>query len=297
MTIGEWLVSHGLEINRSAIGACAMHLRRRMPNRRQAAVTASGAIATSTSTSTMPTRLFSAASRRSHRRDCTCVICKQARRRGGTSAISSTVGTSAPGAAGAPASLGAEDGADALRPARPPFRTGKHAYLDSLPYLSGGPNRPGSDPFHRPASRAWHPSEWVIFSKMREDASAAVAAAVAVGDVGDKPQALAGAVAAAAPQMAPKIDDKLLRALEAPSRGSPVPVVVRQGMLGKLGLHRHRTDDPGSWRLAVTSLHDKVMQCDHTERERVTFNKSGIHGWGMTVLQDIPQARDQSSYT
>jgi hypothetical protein len=134
---------------------------------------------------------------------------------------------------------------------------------------------------------------------MCTDASAVLAAAnapAAVDNAGEastqEGPAPALAPAAALGQAAPKIDEKVLRALEPPSRGSPVPAIVRRGMLAQLGLHRRSVEDLGSWRLAVTSLRDKVMLCDRTERDRVTFNKSGIHGWGMTVLQDIPQACD-----
>ena len=59
-------------------------------------------------------------------------------------------------------------------------------------------------------------------------------------------------------------------------------------MLVKLGVVPPE-DRKGPWRLGISSLRDKVSMCTQTERERLTVNKSGIHGWGLTALQDIPQ--------
>lgn len=36
---------------------------------------------------------------------------------------------------------------------------------------------------------------------------------------------------------------------------------------------------------------EKLRHCRHTERERITFGKSGIHGWGLFAKADMRQVR------
>ena len=86
-----------------------------------------------------------------------CIICKQGRRKGGSSEPSA--GRVAP----ARAARRAPGAPSAVVPGRPPFRSGKHAYQRSLPYWPGGCAPPGMREGKVPACRAWDPAEWAIY--------------------------------------------------------------------------------------------------------------------------------------
>jgi hypothetical protein len=298
-TIGDWLVKMGLDINRGALAASTAVSRRRFPNRRThtsyamcAAVAAlqepAGALLPH---SGAPGR---AAVRKRHRADCTCIICKQARRKGGMvgGGPDDLVVAQAPlvGTAGAPERAGGS------LSGRPAFRTGKNAFVHSTPYLPRGSAGPGEDTFATPPARAWHAGEWATYCTLRHDvlarqsaADAAAAAAAAQADADAEGERANGGAGAAAPAA---VDDALMHALQPPGPRSALPRVVEQGALARLGVHP-LADTPGPWRLGIPSLHDKVEMCRATEDERLTVNKSGIHGWGLTALQDIQQVRCQ----
>ena len=89
MTVGDWLVKMGLDINRSALAAPGAAVsRRRFANRRaNTPYTSNPAVAAvrdhapaASSGGGMAARPMN---RKRHRPDCTCIICKQARRKGG----------------------------------------------------------------------------------------------------------------------------------------------------------------------------------------------------------------------
>lgn len=297
VTVGDWLIKMGLDINRSALAAPgAVVSRRRFANRRTTTTAHSSnptvaavkdpAPAASSGGGGMAARPVH---RKRHRPDCTCIICKQARRKGGmvgggpddsaTQIPTATLGTGP---------------STAVQPkGRPEFRTGKNAFVDSTPYVPRGPAGPGQPTFGTPSSRSWHPEEWAIFHKLRGDVETlrqAAEAAAAVEeedaeqtDASDDPRPAQPTLEAV-----PVVDHALVLALQPPSPQSTLPKVVEQGMLVKLGVQPPE-DRQGPWRLGISTSRDKVSMCLHTERERLTINKSGIHGWGLTALQDIPQ--------
>lgn len=296
MTVGDWLVKMGLDINRNALAAPGAAVsRRRFANRRTntpytsnpaVAALRDPAPAASSRDGGVAARPMN---RKRHRPDCTCIICKQARRKGGIVGGGPDDATAQVPAAAVytgPSTTGQPKG-------RPDFRTGKNAYVNSTPYVPRGTAGPGQQAFRTPSSRAWHPDEWAIFHQLRCDVTdlQQAAEAAASAEPEDAEQTDGSDEADRWPQAAeavPMVDDALVLALEPPKPSSTLPKVVEQGMLVKLGVHPPE-DRKGPWRLGISSLRDKVSMCLHTERERLTINKSGIHGWGLTALQDIPQ--------
>lgn len=208
-----------------------------------------------------------------HRPDCMCIICKQARRKvggGGHGAEDFVLP-----AASVPEALLDDGGNGPAPPSRPSLRLGKHAYIDSMPYLPRGCAPPGKAPFSAPSSRSWHPEEWAVYWPLQADVMRGVAGAGSASD--DEPAAAQ-----------PLVDRALVRMLQPPGPHASLPLVVRQGTLALLGV-RPPTAEDAPRRLGIPSAKDKVLMCRRTERNRLTINKSGIHGWGMTALCNIPQ--------
>ena len=184
---------------------------------------------------------------------------------------------------------------------RPEYRTGKNAFVNSTPYVPWGTAGPGQQAFRTPPSRSWHPDEWAIFHRLRCDVEelqqAAEGAAATEAEDAEQTDASEEAPVRSerqAGQGVPVVDDALVLALTPPGPRSPLPKVVEAGMLVKLGVHPPE-DRKGPWRLGISGLRDKVSMCLQTERERLTVNKSGIHGWGLTALQDIPQVSSRTA--
>ena len=46
---------------------------------------------------------------------------------------------------------------------------------------------------------------------------------------------------------------------------------------------------PGTQGARPTSVQEKLERCNATERARITFGKSGIHGWGLFARCPMPQ--------
>lgn len=302
MTVGDWLIKMGLDINRSALTAPGAAVsRRRFANRRAntpytsnpavAALRDAAPVASSGGGGGMAARPMN---RKRHRPDCTCIICKQARRKGGmVGGGPDDAAAHAPTAAvyTGPSTTGQPKG-------RPEYRTGKNAFVNSTPYVPRGTAGPGQEALagcKTPASRSWHPDEWAVFHRLRCDveelqqaADTAAAAEVEDAEQTDVSEEAPVRSERQAGEAVPMVDDALVSVLEPPKQGSTLPKVVEQGMLVKLGVQPPE-DRKGPWRLGISSLRDKVSMCLQTERERLTINKSGIHGWGLTALQDIPQ--------
>jgi hypothetical protein len=287
MTVGEWLIHVGLDINRSVLLSTVTAPRRRFSCRRS--VPPAHLAAAFSPTLPSPTNHHHQHSHQSgprtpvrkvHRPDCTCIICKQARRK-------SSDGPYVP--ISMPRLLPLLPHTDKPRlhkhPGRPEYRIGKHAFLDSTPYLPRGCAPPGESPLHMPASRAWDPEEWSLYWSIQRDVQAARENNEA------QPNSESTPPETCAQQQA--VDPALESALQPPGPRSILPKVVQKGTLAQLGIVRP-DDSSRTWRLAVTSLQDKVQICHQTMRERLTINKSGIHGWGMTALQDIPQVGTSS---
>jgi hypothetical protein len=304
MTVGEWLIKMGLDINRSALAIPGVGLSRRRFASRRANTPYTSNPAVAAVKESAPAAPSSGGgggggmaaarpmNRKRHRPDCTCIICKQARRRGGI------VGGGPDDTAAQTliAAMYTSPSTTGTQPkGRPEYRTGKNAFVNSTPYIPRGTAGPGQPPLCAPASRAWHPDEWAVFHRLRLDVAqlqqAAVAAAAAeVEDAEQTDGSDDAMLARQAAEPVPTVDDALVLALERPKPGSMLPKVVQQGMLARLGVQPPE-DRKGPWRLGISSLRDKVSMCLHTERERLTINKSGIHGWGLTALQDIPQVQ------
>eukprot|EP00892_Ulva_mutabilis_P002229 jgi/Ulvmu1/12006/UM083_0019.1 len=272
-TIGEWLVQVGLEVNKGALLSSTSVQRRRFPNRRASNPTA----ASTRAVAFQPQAARSGgcgggsggtSARKRHRADCQCIICKQARRKWG---VTGEARESTPLPLSAVPDAMLEDGG-ALQPGRPALRTGKHAFVNSTPYLPRGCASPGQAPISVPTSRCWHPQEWGIYWALQSK----VAQGAADDDSG------------ADDEGQPQVDRALLRVLQPPSPHALLPQVVRKGMLALLGV-QEAADETGTQRLGIPSAKDKVLMCRWTERDRLTTNKSGIHGWGLTALCNIPQ--------
>lgn len=277
-TIGEWLVQAGLEVNRGALLSAVSAPRRRFPNRRATNPQLA-------STRAVPFQPLAsrggggrgsgggAAVKKRHRPECMCIICKQARRKGGGEGhIGDGLSLAVP-----PVPETALDDANggAAPPSRPALRLGKHAYIDSMPYLPRGCAPPGETPFMAPSSRCWHPDEWAVYWRLQPGIMQGAAASASASE-GEE----------AAPQ--PHVDRALVRMLQPPGPHASLPQVVQKGTLALLGVHMP-TDDDAPQRLGIPSAKDKVLMCRRTEPNRLTINKSGIHGWGMTALCNIPQ--------
>lgn len=276
-TIGEWLVQVGLEVNKGALLSSASVPRRRFPNRRASNPTTA---TTTRAVAFQPQATRGGggggggggtATRKRHRPDCLCIICKQARRKwGGTGEGAEDVAL--------PATTLPEpvlDDGGSAPPGRPAVRVGKHAYVNSTPYLPRGCATPGAAPLSVPASRCWHPQEWRVYWALQAE----VLQAAAEDDSGADEDTAAGRT---------QVDRALVRVLQPPGRHALLPQVVRKGMLALLGVQVDG-DEVGPRRLGIPSAKDKVLMCRWTERDRLTINKSGIHGWGLTALCNIPQ--------
>lgn len=279
-TIGEWLVSAGLEVNRGALLSAVSAPRRRFPNRR--ATNPQSAATRALPFQPLPSRGGGGGGGRSgggvavkkrHRPDCMCIICKQARRKVG--GVGHGAEEYALPASSVSEALLDDGGNGPTPPTRPSLRLGKHAYIDSTPYLPRGCAPPGKAAFSAPSSRSWHPEEWAIYWPLQSDVMRGAAGAGSASD--DEPAAAQ-----------PPVDRALVRMLQPPGPHASLPLVVRKGTLALLGV-RPPTAEDAPRRLGIPSAKDKVLMCRRTERNRLTINKSGIHGWGMTALCNIPQ--------
>lgn len=209
--------------------------------------------------------------KRRHRPDCMCIICKQARRKvGGASLESLSLSTIAV----APQAIADSSLGDLTQARRPAHRLGKHAYLNSTAYVPRGCAPPGEIPFSSPSSRSWDPEEWAVYWQLH----------------GILEQDFEGGISAEASGDAASsfIDPALEQLLQPPGPYTAIPPVVEKGTLRLLGIPMHGASD-GPLRLGLPSAKDKVLMCRQTLRHRLTINKSGIHGWGMTAICNISQ--------
>lgn len=224
-----------------------------------------------------------------HKNDCGCVICKQNRRRGAAVHAAGTAGSDINGkhtdtsatAAAATANRsgqqqlggknnknnrqGNSDGQygqdDGQFHDRNIFRTGKQAYLEAIPQVvSTGPR--SLELYQAPPSRCWAPGEWaahrlrynIAREKKRSGGNNSLAS---LGQHGTLPVVVCGGSLAI--------------------RDDNIATVVSLGP-GATGGGRTLT------------LKEKLDLCNATEHERLSFGKSGIHGWG--IFAKVPMRQD-----
>ncbi len=228
-----------------------------------------------------PVRVANNTGKSAHKGDCSCVICKQSRRTGnkwsgftggGGGGDNNKHAANAQNLAAAAAAqrAGQLRGSDnntrhtrntELRHGPDTFRTGKQAYLEAIPQIiSTGPR--SLELYKAPPSRCWAPGEWAAH-RLRYNMA--------------REAKLAG-------------QNKSLASLAQ----STAPLVVISG--GSLAI---QTDNystvvslgPGATGGGRTStLKEKLDLCNATEHERLSFGKSGIHGWGL--FAKVPMRQD-----
>jgi hypothetical protein len=315
MTMGDWLLQMGYEQPRpvptpgeGGRSNSLNEIRRRTFSRRAMALGASPPAASGVSgdaregfvpPSCAPACGGGAQNRgtTSHRPNCMCVICKQARRK-------------AAQAKGLPYTedgqrvelLGPAAAAKAATEASKAFKVpdwliGKRAFVQAVPHLVRGAMQ--HQLWEVPESRSYTPAEWEAAQAAEEDPSAAAAAAAAGGgsrpgtpglSVGpdsrastpgpaDAPAAAAGAADSAG-------GDVIMTDAAAAGEGEG-DQQQQQGAAGAAGAAGQQQQ------LVVkggrsTTWRSKLRVCQALEPKRITFGKSGIHGWGIFARRAIP---------
>ena len=219
-----------------------------------------------------------------HRDDCNCIICKQSRRTGkgwaGFAANLFNSKSTAGGGRGAgrkqrrningggggdeeeEEESEGDDGTQIHDPNT--VRTGKQAYLEAIPQItSTGPR--SLELYQAPPSRCWTPGEWAahrLLYNMKKDARQSK------NNVGNSTLASLG-------------------------HYNTLPVVVSGGSRAICdgNLASEVSLGPGATGFGRTlTLKEKLDLCTATEHERLSFGKSGIHGWGLYAK--VPMRQD-----
>jgi len=226
----------------------------------------------------------------SHKENCGCVICKQNRKRAaiiaddiadsGNNNNQTSTSAIATAAAGATAHRSGQQqlrdkyyttrqrnsrgryGQDEERFHDPhSFRTGKQAYIEAIPQIvSSGPR--SLELYQAPPSRCWAPGEWAAhrlrYNRARE----------AKRSGGNSSLASSG-------------------------QHESLPVIVCGGSLAIQddNIATVISLGPGATGFGRTlTLKEKLDLCNATEHERLSFGKSGIHGWG--IFARVPMRQD-----
>ncbi|KAK9827616.1 hypothetical protein WJX81_006673 [Elliptochloris bilobata] len=253
-TIGDWLIDAGLDTPKAARPKAPSlnALRRRQGTHMRAGAGRAADAGVGAGGSGKP----------GHREGCLCVICKQARR---TGRLWAGMGT------GGPAVWAPSGGARGS----PQQRVGKRAYVRACPQLLGGPLR--TPLWALPPSRAWAPADYL----------AAHASAAAAADPDSDPRCNPSTESEAGPDA--------LTAELAPGDGADAMAVSGDESNGGGGGGGGGGDGRGGnggkaarERKSLTAK-ERLELCRLTEAARVTFGKSGIHGWGLFARAPLAQ--------
>lgn len=250
-----------------------------------------------------------------HREGCMCVICKQARRKAAQEAgmapnpedayVPRQPGEGKPGpsssrpAAGrgsytkpVPArstSLVVQDGAlirsDDLADQRrkklnlPPVLVGKRAYVRAVPQLVRG--AAVHQPWEIPESRSFTAEEW---EAMHSGKSAAAEGAVS----GDTGAAAAAGSRAGTPSIGNSRPSTPL--LPAAAGDDETAAAAEDGEVQDKQLVQQQQSEKSEKKGSRSQTwREKLRVCQTLEPKRITFGKSGIHGWGIFARASIPQ--------
>jgi hypothetical protein len=200
-----------------------------------------------------------------HRPSCTCVICRRIKSNAkGLNSIQ-------PSGEEEPPTTEVDDEAAA----RPNYRIGKAAYVQALALRVTAGATP-SVPHEVPLSRCWSPAEWV---EHRHGQRTLRNAAAKSGTAGT----------GAAKHLTLVQQQQLQRAATVYSCGGARSIIGSLAAEVSLG--------PGAGRRRAMPARDKLALCRATERARVAFGKSGIHGWGLFARAPMPQDSMVIEYT
>ncbi|KAF6264248.1 hypothetical protein COO60DRAFT_1698474 [Scenedesmus sp. NREL 46B-D3] len=255
-----------------------------------------------------------------HREGCMCVICKQTRRKAAQDAGATLAAHNAHGSGrGGPRRLlGREGPAGKLEERRarlPTMLLGKRAYVHAVPHLVRG--AAAHKLWQLPESRSYTAGEW---EKQQQGAAAhasastgAAAAAAASGVSCDAQQpAVSGgeAPAAAAAAAGSRADTPSLSSRPAtplPAAAEPgdeatssVAIDLQQNLgeqqqqpagqaLQQQQQQQQQQGDKPQRGSRTQSWREKLRVCRDLEPKRITFGKSGIHGWGIFARRPIAQ--------
>ncbi|DBA76675.1 TPA: hypothetical protein ACH3X2_008711 [Trebouxia sp. C0005] len=197
--------------------------------------------------------------KQAHRDGCMCIICKQARRVGKTwGGMSGMPG--GPKWQGPMITGGGRQG-------QPVPRFGKRAFLHALPHLVCGPLQ--HKVWKLPESKAWSPDEWLVAKGHQVEEAAATPAAEPTPSVKLEGTTRRGS---------------LIRQSSAPT---PAPAATQDAAQAKAGAKAAGGKAVGD-RKGLT-LKERLQKCQQTEWQRITFGKSGIHGWGLIARAEMKQ--------
>ena len=200
-----------------------------------------------------------------HRQGCMCVICRQSRRAGKAWAGMDQPTTSAnnDNNNNNNGNNNSKGGVQASEDVHSPgsIRSGKVAYVEALPHLITSGPRPTRQLYETPPSRCWTPVDW-----------AAHRLGYLLARDAEKNGETAGSIHAHA--LTPTV---------VVVGGSSA--VVENNMAATVSLGPGATGGQGR----TLTLKEKLRLCNLTEHERLSFGKSGIHGWGLFAKVSIPQ--------
>ncbi|KAK9830484.1 hypothetical protein WJX72_011976 [[Myrmecia] bisecta] len=306
-TMGDWLIDAGLDVAKAPRikPATSLNAVRRRQGGFQRPTTAPSFGARSASSS-----------KQVHRENCMCVICKQARRTGKAWAGMSGVGGE--GQANywlPPHNSGAGQGGRAGRGGAP-MRFGKRAYLHALPQIVSGNRR--HPVWKLPESRAWAPEEWekahgLAPTQATSDPSEAAAPAV-VGPTVQQPASSGRSTRSIDPAATAQSSKRASgRQADAAALENPRVAALRaESSFGGAESDSEASEDPrqssgegavansdagGSAaasgrkkeRQKAVTLKERLQQSLATERQRLAFGKSGVHGWGLIARSEMKQ--------
>ncbi|DBA81836.1 TPA: hypothetical protein ACH3X1_007555 [Trebouxia sp. C0004] len=198
--------------------------------------------------------------KQAHRDGCMCIICKQARRVGKTwGGMSGMPG--GPKWQGPMITGGGRQG-------QPVPRFGKRAFLHALPHLVCGPLQ--HKVWKLPDSKAWSPDEWLVAKGHQVEEAAATPAADPTASVKLEGTTRRGS---------------LIRQSNAPTPATPAAAqdAAQAKAGGKAAGGKAVGDRKG------LTMKERLQKCQQTERQRITFGKSGIHGWGLIARAEMKQ--------
>jgi hypothetical protein len=236
----------------------------------------------------------------SHRPNCMCVICKQARRKAaqarGVPYAEDGQRVELLGQAAA-ATKAATDASKGFKV--PDWLIGKRAFVQAVPHLVRGAMQ--HQLWQVPESRRHTPAEWEAVQAAEDDPSAAVAAATAAGG-GSRPGTPGLSVGPDSRASTPVLADVPAAAVGAVDSAGGDAVVTdaaaaagegeggqQQGAAaaaaGGAGQQQQQLMVKGG---RSTTWRSKLRVCQTLEPKRITFGKSGIHGWGIFARCAIP---------